>query len=78
MEKISEILGWVGVLCIVCAYALVSFGLIGAASLSYQILNTIGALGVIYSSFCKKNFQPVVLNIVWALIGIVSIIKIIM
>lgn len=76
MEKISEVVGWVGVLSILCAYILLSFGLVGATSLSYQVLNSIGALAVVYSSFYKKNFQPVVLNIVWALVGIISIVKI--
>lgn len=76
MEKISGVIGWVGVLCILCAYILLSFGFFGATSLWYQVLNSLGALGIVYSSFCKKNFQPAVLNIIWALVGIVSIIKI--
>lgn len=77
MEKISEFIGWAGVLSILCAYALLSFGVLDAVSLLYQVLNIVGALGVVYSSFYKKNFQPVVLNIMWALIGVVSIIKMI-
>jgi hypothetical protein len=71
-----EILGWYGVVAIVGAYVLISFGYLTAHSIWYQVLNGTGALGVVLVSFRKKAYQPAVLNIVWALIALVAIVSI--
>jgi len=73
---IDEAFGWYGMVAIVSAYALNSFALIASSDLIYQILNTTGALGIVYISFKKKAYQPGVLNIIWAIIAIIAIIKI--
>ncbi len=74
----DEMIGWYGTLAIVSAYALLSFGLIYSNSLIYQILNGTGALGIVYISFKKKAYQPAVLNIIWAIIASIVIIKILL
>jgi multidrug transporter EmrE-like cation transporter len=63
-----------GVVFIVLAYALLSFNLI-SNDLSFQILNGLGTIGIIYISFVKKAYQPGVLNIIWLIIAIIAIIK---
>jgi len=78
MEKISEILGWYGVAAIFVAYALLSFNIIESSSLIYQALNLTGSLGIIYDAFRDKNYQPVVLNILWAVIAAFALVKIIL
>ncbi|MEK7657701.1 MAG: hypothetical protein AAB366_00725 [Patescibacteria group bacterium] len=50
-----EIIGWYGVLAILIAYLFISFGIIGAESATYQILNFSGAIGIIAISLLKKN-----------------------
>lgn len=70
-----EILGWVGVSLILLAYILVSFGKIDAHRGFYQILNLIGALGVLVHSFSKKDYQPAILNVVWALIAVFALLN---
>jgi hypothetical protein len=72
----GEIIDWSGVAIIVAAYALMSFGLISSESIFYQSLNIIGALSIAIISLKKKDYEPVVLNIVWTVIAIISIIKI--
>lgn len=72
-----ELFGWYGVLAIVSAYILLNFSFISERSYSYQLLNLTGALGIISVSLQDKEYQEVVLNIIWAtvaLIGIVSLI----
>ncbi len=74
-NRFIEALGWVGVGCIVAAYALHTLAVI-ENGLLYQALNLGGALGIVVSSLDNKNYQPVVLNLIWAgiaLIGIVSV-----
>jgi len=72
----SEFCGWYGVIAILISYGLLSFGFIDSGDLLYQILNGTGALGIVYDATKDKNYQPVVLNTIWALIALISIIKI--
>ena len=74
----DEVIGWYGTVAIVAAYALLSFGFISSNSLMYQILNGTGALGIVYISFKKRAYQPAVLNVIWAIIASIVIIKILL
>lgn len=75
-ERIKEVIGWYGTIVILGAYALNSFSIISAHSLVYQGLNITGSIGIVVISFSKKVYQPMVLNIVWALIGIIGVLQI--
>ncbi len=74
--KIIEIYGWYGTSAIVLAYILVSFSIIDATNIWYQVLNGTGALGIVAVSFHHKNYQPGVLNSIWTIIAIIAIVKI--
>ncbi len=76
VNKLIEIFGWYGTCAIVLAYALVSFSVINADSLVYQLLNLTGALGIVAVSFHKKNYQPGVLNIIWFVVALIAIVSI--
>ena len=76
MKKIIELFGWYGVIAIVLAYALVSFSILKSTDLAYQLLNITGAMGIIVDSFYKRDYQPVILNIIWMLIALAVILKI--
>ena len=77
MKKIiCETMGWYGVLAILGAYFLNSFGIITVSDPLYQILNFTGALGIIMDSLREKNYQPMLLNIFWAAIAIIALTKI--
>ncbi|HOW36851.1 MAG TPA: hypothetical protein PLK34_01215 [Candidatus Pacearchaeota archaeon] len=69
----DEITGWVGTGLILTAYALGSFQVIEISSLAYQLMNLLGAIGVMYISFKKKTYQSGFLNLVWALIALISL-----
>lgn len=73
--KQNDILGWVGVLLILLAFILITLGLINAEDIAYGILNFVGALGIILSSYSKKDFQPVILNAVWLLVAAIGIVR---
>jgi hypothetical protein len=76
-RTLTEVLGWYGVIAIVGAYALLSFEIIDAKSLTYQVLNATGALGIVLDSWNQKNWQPVVLNMFWLLIALYAILKLV-
>jgi hypothetical protein len=73
-HKAENFFGWYGVLAILVAYLLVSFNVIVAKSLGYQLLNLTGALGIIAEAMSKKDAQPAVLNAAWAIIAVLAII----
>jgi hypothetical protein len=78
MKKLIEIYGWYGIAALLLAYALVSFSIISAGSLIYQILNGTGALGVMLVSFYKRAYQPATLNLIWTLIAVIAIARLIL
>ncbi len=73
-RKVAEVAGWYGTIAIVLAYILVSFKIVSANGVIYQLLNLTGALGIVAISVVKKVKQPAVLNVFWALIAIVALI----
>jgi len=76
MKRAQEFSGWYGVMAILIAYGLLSFKVINADGLVYQLLNLTGAAGIIIETAAKKDMQPVVLNIVWAAVALIAIIRI--
>lgn len=74
-KTIDELIGWYGTVAIVLAFALVSFEVIPVTNVWYQVLNGTGALGIVYISFKKKAYQPGVLNVIWAVIAGVAIVR---
>lgn len=76
-RKIAEIVGWYGAVAIVGAYALISFNILEANDITYQLLNLTGALGIIYISLVKGVKQSVALNAFWAVIATAALIGII-
>jgi hypothetical protein len=74
-NKITEIIGWYGVVAILAGYALINFSILKPTSVWYLILNTTGAIGIIIDAVQDKNYQPVVLNIIWFFIALAAIIR---
>ena len=72
-----EAIGWYGFIGLLLAYAIVSFGFVNGNNIYYQLLNLTGAIGIAWISLQKKTYQPAVLNIIWAIIALITLIKII-
>lgn len=77
IEWSTELAGWIGVLAILLAYALLSFGVLAADQAAYHILNLIGGVGIIVDALADKDYQPAVLNFIWAAIAVYAIIRVI-
>ena len=69
-----EIVGWYGVLAILIAYVLLSFGAVVVNGILYQALNLTGSMGVLIVATRKKDYQPIVLNVIWGLVALVSLV----
>jgi hypothetical protein len=72
---IHNSIGWFGTALILIAYTLTTFGFLSTNNLIYPLANGAGALGLIYTSFKKKDYPPGVLNIIWFTIALVAIVK---
>ena len=72
----DEIIGWYGMMGILGAYVLVSFGMIEGQSFVYQFLNITGAFGLFWIAWKKRVYQSVALEIVWIGVGIVALFEI--
>ena len=75
-KQFIEIFGWYGTFAIIGAYFLVSFSIVQSNTLTFQLINLTGALGLFIVSFYKKAYQLVVLNVIWLFIALVAIAKI--
>ncbi len=70
-----QLLGWYGVTAILSAYILTSFNVLMAQDWQFQLLNATGALSMVIQGSQRKDWQPVVLNVIWATIAIIGLIR---
>ena len=77
MKKFIEIFGWYGAFAILLAYALISFSMLDANNIWYQLLNVTGGAGLTAIAFVKNDNQLVLVNAIWVIIGLIILFKII-
>ncbi len=74
--KLAEFCGWYGMLALIVAYFLVSFGWIDGQGLIFQLINLTGGVGLLIVAASKGVLQSVILNFFWAIIGVIAIARI--
>ena len=72
---VIELIGWLAAGMILAAYGLMTAGRITSNGRSYQWLNVVGAMGILVNAGWHRAVPSVVLNIVWAGIGIFALIR---
>ena len=72
VEIAVEVAGWAGALLILLAYLLLSAGRLTGQSLSYQLMNVIGAAGFIINGWWHGALPSAVLNVIWLMIGAIA------
>jgi hypothetical protein len=71
-----ELAGWLGVLAYLIAYLLLALRILRADTLSYHLMNVIGAIGLIVNSLHTQDRQSIVVNVAWLLIGLWALYRI--
>jgi len=71
---IFDILGWIGMVLVLLAYTLLSTNKISNGKL-YQVLNLVAALLMAIGLFPTKAWFSFALQVVWALIAVISLVK---
>ena len=67
---LAEIAGWVGTFFYLPGYLLLTINKIKSTEATYQILNVIGATGLIVNALYPQNNPNLVVNGAWLLIGL--------
>jgi len=67
-----EVAGWIGAALILGAYALLSAGRLTGKSLTYQLMNVVGAAGFVINGWWHGALPSAALNVLWLLIGAVA------
>jgi hypothetical protein len=69
-----EVMGWYGTLAIMSAFLQIALAFLSMLNLlSTKALNATGAFGIVLVSYMKRAYQPMMLNIMWFMIGIVAL-----
>ncbi len=71
-----EIIGWVGSASYLISYFLLSINKLKSNSVTYQLMNVIGAVCLIASAYSSQDRPNLFTNLVWMCIGITAIIAI--
>lgn len=74
-ERFTETLGWIGVVFVILAYALVLLNQLSPYDLSYLFLNLFGAIFIAIDAREDGNSQSVVSNTIWAIFAIIGIVR---
>ncbi|MEO6112852.1 MAG: hypothetical protein ABIP07_00175 [Sphingomicrobium sp.] len=73
LDIMMEVVGWIGAVLILAAYAMLTAGKLDAKSPAYQWMNVIGAAGFIANSGWNGAWPSAILNIIWVGIGVVAL-----
>ena len=72
-----NIFGGYGVVAYQLAYILISFHVLDADDIAYQVINLTGGLGLFTISVIKRAIQPAVSNLIWSIIATIALVNII-
>ena len=72
---IIEIIGWIGSLLIIYAYAMNMFKKMSSDSVVYYVLNILGSASLIINTIYHHAMPPTVVNIVWIMVAVIALIK---
>lgn len=73
LHIIMEIIGWLGSIGILTAYALNSYQKIRSDSTAFLVLNLTGGLLLMVYTFYKDALANTFLNLVWVIVAIIAL-----
>ncbi|MEI6477633.1 MAG: hypothetical protein WCO52_01450 [bacterium] len=77
-RRTYEFVGWAGMAAILLGYFLISFSYLQPRGIPYQLLTGLGSLGLVLHSYIKRDYQPLVLNLIWLAIAVTVILIVIL
>ncbi len=74
--SLATAIGYLGVVIVLIAYALLASGRLSNNDWRYPVLNIVGTLGIVVSLFEQWNLPSMVSQLVWIAISIVGMMRI--
>ena len=74
-ELLIDVLGWIGAVALLCAYALVSNKKVEGDSPAYQTLNLVGSIFLIANTFFYGAYPSVAVNLFWTGIAVFTLLR---
>jgi hypothetical protein len=71
-DQIADATGWYGSAAVLAAYGLLVNDTLHNDSVAYLLLNITGSIGLAYLAWVKRARPAVLLNLIWAGIGLVG------
>ncbi len=71
-----DVLGWLGSVEVILAYALISNGKVHGKSVTYQLLNLTGSVFLIANTIYYNAYPSTAINAVWMVVAIVALIQV--
>jgi hypothetical protein len=72
---VVNVVGWIGMACLIGAYVLVTIGRISGPGLSFQLMNLVGGGFLMVNSAYYGAWPSAALNVVWVIIGTVGLVR---
>lgn len=70
MDLLIEIVGWLGAFAVLSSYALLSARRMSSQSSAYQLLNVVGAVGLLLNAAWNGAVPSAAVNVLWLGIGV--------
>ena len=70
-----DVVGWIGAGLVVLAYGLLSAGKLDAKGVVYQLMNVLGAVGMLINGYVRGALPSAALNLIWMGIGIYVLVR---
>lgn len=74
-KDLPDLVGLLGVLLILIAYAMLHLSIWRAETLSYSVLNVIGSILIIFSLFYAWNLSAFVMELTWLLLSLYGLLR---
>ena len=73
MAIMADVLGWIGAVLLLSAYALLSFRKLAAQGLAYQGMNVVGSSFLAVNTGYHHAFPSTAVNVVWIFIAVAAL-----
>lgn len=71
----ADILGMIGIACVLTCYFLVQAERMSATSVQYQVLNMLGCVLILVSLYYSFNLPSAIIQVVWFLISLFGLVR---
>lgn len=75
VNKMYEVLGWVGVVFVLGSYCLLAIGIIDGNSWIYHAMVLAGSSMIAAISLKRRVFQPAVLNLCFSILAVIALLR---